>query len=152
MRDGVQTDLPENVLGRLGEPALGVPHRRRRIAVERAEVAGALDQRQTGREGLRHPHQRLVDGGVAVRVVAPHHVAHHLGALAETAVGAKPLAPHGGQDPPLDRLQAVPYIGQRPAADDGKGVGPVTVLDDLSERGRESVRPVIGPERQGALS
>ena len=151
MGDGVQPDLPEHVLRGLREPALGVPHRRRRIAVERTEVAGALDQRQTGRERLRHPHQRLVDGGVAVGVVAAHHVAHHLGALAEAAVGAESLAPHRGQDAPLYRFEAVPHVGQRPAADDRQRVGPVTVLDDLAERGRDAVRPVIRTERQWTL-
>ena len=59
----------------LGQARLGVAHRRRRIAVHRAEIALPVDQRQAHREVLRHAHQRVVDRLVAVRVVFTHHVA-----------------------------------------------------------------------------
>ena len=48
---------------------LGVAHRPRRVAVDRAEVALAVDQQVAQREVLRHAHERVVDRRVAVRVV-----------------------------------------------------------------------------------
>ena len=60
---------------------LGVAHRRRVVAVDRAEVALPVDQRVAQREVLRHAHERVVDRGVAVRVVLAHHVADDARAL-----------------------------------------------------------------------
>ena len=51
------------------EARLGVAHGGRRVAVDGAEVALAVDERVAHGEGLREAHHRLVDGGVAVRVV-----------------------------------------------------------------------------------
>ena len=78
----------EHLVADAREAALGVAHRRGAVAVERAEVARAVDERVAQREGLRHAHQRLVERGVAVRVVAAHHVADDLGALAVLGVDA----------------------------------------------------------------
>ena len=73
--DRLLVDVGEEVGGRLGDAHLGVAHRRRLVAVHRAEVALAVEQRQRHREGLRHAHQRVVDRAVAVRVVLAHDVA-----------------------------------------------------------------------------
>ena len=59
----------------------GVAHRRRRIAVDRAEIALAVDQQVAHRERLRHAHDRVVDRGIAVRVILADHVADHARAL-----------------------------------------------------------------------
>ena len=69
------------------EPALRVAHRGGAVAVERAEVSGAVDERDAEREGLRHAHQRLVDRRVAVRVVVAHDIADDRRALAVLRVG-----------------------------------------------------------------
>ena len=53
---------------------LGVP-RGGRPVVERPEVAVPVDERHAHREVLREAHEGVVDGCVAVRVQAPHHVA-----------------------------------------------------------------------------
>ena len=151
MGNRVQPDLAEHILGGLRQPAFGVTHRRRRIAVEGAEVARALDQGQPGRKRLRHPYESFVDGRVAVRVVATHHISHHLRALAEATLRAEPVTPHGGEDPALHRFETVAHVGQRPAADDRKRVCPVPILNDLPQGGRNPVRAVIRPEREGAL-
>ena len=86
--DGVLVDIGEQMRADAREPALGVAHRRRRIAVHRAEIALAVDQRHAHREGLRHAHERVVDRGVAVRVVFAHHVADDARGFAVRAVGA----------------------------------------------------------------
>jgi hypothetical protein len=54
---------------------LGVAHRRRRVAVHRAEVALPVDQHVAHRERLRHAHDGVVDRRVAVRVVLTDDVA-----------------------------------------------------------------------------
>ena len=58
-----------------GEPDLGVALGRGRIAVDRAEIALPVDQRQAHGKFLRHAHQRVVDRLVAVRMVLTHRVA-----------------------------------------------------------------------------
>ena len=72
----------------LREPRLGVALGRRRIAVDRAEIALPVDQRHAHGEVLRHAHQRVVDRLVAVRVILAHHVADDARRLAVGAVQA----------------------------------------------------------------
>ncbi len=78
------------------QPRFGVAHRRGAVAVAAAEVALAVDQRIALREILRHAHQRVVGGLVAVRVEAAEHVADHARTLhrlgADGAVGAAEAA------------------------------------------------------------
>ena len=74
--DGVLVDVLQHRDRDAGEPGLGVPVGRRRIAVDRAEVALAVDQRIAQREVLHHADQRVVHRAVAVRVVLAQHVAH----------------------------------------------------------------------------
>ncbi len=66
---------------RLLQPALGIAFGRRRIAVDRAEIALPVDQRQAQRPGLGHAGQRIVDRQVAVRMVLTHHVTGDAGAF-----------------------------------------------------------------------
>ena len=73
--DGVVPEVVEHLLGERRQPRLGVAHGRRAIAVERAEVALAVDQRVAQRELLRHADHRLVRRDVAVRVILAEHVA-----------------------------------------------------------------------------
>ena len=113
-RDGGLLDLRQHLVADAGEPALGVAHGRRAVAVERAEVARAIDQRISQREGLRHADQGFVQRGVAVRMEVAHHVAHHLGALPMLGVGGQVLLPHRVEDPPLDGLEPVTDVWKRP--------------------------------------
>jgi hypothetical protein len=85
--DGVLVDAVEQQRGGDGQLGLGVAHGRGVIAVDVAEVALAVDQRIALGEVLGHAHQGVVDRLVAVRVVAAHHLAHHLGALAAPRLG-----------------------------------------------------------------
>ena len=80
--DGVLVDIRQQIGRRLVHAHLGVAHRRRLVAVHRAEVALPVEQHQRHRERLRHPHQRVVDRGVAVRVILAHRVADRPGRLA----------------------------------------------------------------------
>ena len=83
--DRVGIDVLEQRQRRPREARFGVAHRRRRIAVDRTEIALPVDQRQAHREGLRHAHQRVIDRGVAMRVIFTHHVADDAGAISRKA-------------------------------------------------------------------
>ena len=83
--DALLVDVGEELDGELGEARFGVAVRGRRIAVDRAEVALPVDERVAHREVLREADHRVVDAGVAVRVVVGEHVADDLGALAVRA-------------------------------------------------------------------
>ena len=133
-RDGFLLDLLQHFVGEAREAAFGVAHRRGAVAVERSEVAGAVDQRIAQRERLRHAHQRLVDRAVAVRVVVAHHVADHLRALAVLGVGGQVLLPHRVEDAALHRLQAVAHIGQRARGDDRQRVIQIARLRRFVQR------------------
>ena len=101
-----------------GELGLGVAVRRRRVAVHRAEVPLAVDQGHPHDPVLRQPDHRLVDGAVAVRVVAAHHVADDLGGLGRLAVEREVrVVVHGVEDAPLDRLEPVADVRQGAAGD-----------------------------------
>ncbi len=127
-------DLGEHLVGDARQPALRVAHRRGAVAVERTEVARAVDQRIAQRERLRHAHQGLVERGVAVRVVAAHHVADHLGALAMLGVGGQVLLPHREEDAALHRLQPVAHVGQGARRDDRERVIEIAALRGLVQR------------------
>ncbi len=115
--DGVGVDVAQQLGREAGQPRLGVPHRRRRVVVDRAEVALSVDQRVAQGEVLRHPHQRVVDRRVAVRVVLAHHLADDEGALAVGAGRLQADVVHRVEDPAVNRLESVAGVGQG-AADD----------------------------------
>ncbi len=79
--DRVLADVVHQDGAEVGQARLGVPHGRGRIALDRAEVALALDQPLAHRPGLRHVDQGRVDGLVAVGVILLHRVADDTGAL-----------------------------------------------------------------------
>ena len=83
--DRVGVELAQHLLGELREARLGVAHRGRRIVVDRAEVALAVDERVAQRERLGEAHERVVDRRVAVRVMVAHHVADDVRRTSRTA-------------------------------------------------------------------
>ena len=83
--DGLLVEIRHHVVADRLQPRLGIQHRRGRIAVDGAEVPLAVDQGIAHVEFLRQPHERVVDGRVAVRVKISHHLADDLRALAIAA-------------------------------------------------------------------
>ena len=74
--DGFLVDVGQQLVRDLRSmPALGVAHSRGGVAVDRTEVALAVDQRVAHGKVLRHAHERVVDRGIAVRVILAQHVA-----------------------------------------------------------------------------
>ena len=147
--DRVLVDVLEQLHGGAGQAAFGVPHGRRRIAVDRAEIALPVDQRQAHGKILRHAHQRVVDRLVAVRMVLTHHVADHARRFDVFLVGRVPLLVHRIEDAPMHRLEAIARIGERARHDHAHGVIEVAALHLLADGdganiGRAGVpRPLI---------
>ncbi len=131
--DRLAVDVAEQLLRDRGEPGLGVAVGGGRVAVDRAEVALAVDERVAQGEFLGHPHHRVVDGGVAVRVVVLEHLADDAGGLRVGAVGEEPLLLHRVEDAAVDGLEAVAHVREGAADDDGHRVveegAPDLVLD-----------------------
>ena len=100
------------------KPRFGVPHRRRRIAVHRAEVALPVDQRVAHGERLRHAHQRVVDrrrrraDGTCPSLRRRSWRTSAWGGCACSPISCMPI-----ENAAMHRLQAVADVGQR-AADD----------------------------------
>ena len=142
--DGIVVDVVGQRMGELGATNLGVTHGRGRIAVDRAEIALAVDQQQAHRERLRHTHQGVVDRLVPVRVVLTHHVTDDAGGLDVGAVGRVPLLAHREQDAPVHRLQPVTDVRQRAADDHAHGVIQVRTLQLVFDRDRgDAARPML---------
>jgi hypothetical protein len=124
--DGLFVEIGEQLPGEARESGLGVPHGRGRIAVDRAEVPLPVDERVTQAERLRHAHERVVDGLIAVRVVLAEHVADDARAFLVGAAWADLLLAHREEDPAVDRLEPVAHIGDGAADDHAHGVIEVT--------------------------
>ena len=92
------------------------------IAVDRAEVSLTVDQGIAQVEGLRHADERVVNGGVTVRVIVLHHFADRTGTLAVAGGGAHAHFPHGEEHAAVDRLQAIAGIRKRALNDDAHRV------------------------------
>ena len=121
--------------GDFGQSRLGVAHGGGTIAVARTKVALAVNQRVALAEILRHAHQSVVGGLVAMRVKPTQHIAHHPRALdragAGVAIGTAKAQAHAGhrvQNAALNRLLAITHIRQRAAFDHAQGVLQVGTL------------------------
>ena len=151
--DGVFVDVLEQRHRRLGQAAFGVAHRRGRIAVDRAEIALPVDQRQAHREVLRHAHQRVIDRLVAVRVIFAHHVADDARRFHVLLVGRVALLVHRIEDAAVDRLQAVAHVGERTRHDHAHRVIEIRALHLVRDgHGRMSEGEVGSPGLSFSLS
>ena len=137
--DRVHVEIAQHLGGDAGEAGLGVTHRGRGIVVDRAEVALTVDQLVAHRELLRHAHERVVDRGVAVRVIVAHHLADDLGALGVRSGGAETELVHRVQHATVDGLQAVAHVGQRAPDDHRHRVVEIRGAHLLLERARFDV-------------
>ena len=116
--DRFLVDVRQQFGGERGHAAFGVAVRRRRIAVDGAEVALPVDEHVAHREVLGHAHERVVRGRIAVRVIFAEHVADHARALHVGARMDVVAFLHGEQDATVDRLQTVAHVGKRATDDD----------------------------------
>ena len=146
--DRVAVDVVQQEHRRPGQPRLGIAHRRRAIAVHRAEITLPVDKLDPHRPGLRHAHHRVVDRGVAMRMELAHHVADRTRRLAIGLFRRKAALAHGMQDTPVHRLQSVAHIGQGTADDDRHRIGEIGGLHLLLDRHRLHVGRRVGRKRR----
>ena len=73
--DRVLLEVAEHLVGDLRQSGLRVTVGRRGVAVDGAEVAVAVDEHIAHGKILRQTHERVIDRGVAVRVIPTQHVA-----------------------------------------------------------------------------
>ena len=146
-------DLVQQQRGNLRQPCLGVTHGGSTVAIARAEVALAIDQRVTLRKILRHAHQCIVGRLIAVRMETAQHVAHHARALHRLGTGSAIAAAKGQahavhriQDAALHRLLAVAHIGQRAPFHHAQRIFQIGALGVLGEVG-----VVILRQRRGGI-
>ena len=131
--DRVLVDALEQRLGHRGQPAFGVAHRRRVIAVDIAEIALPVDQRIALREILRQAHQRVIDRDVAMRMELADDVAHHARAFLVARFGIELELAHGVKKPAMHRLQPVAHVGQRARHDGRERIGEIALAQRLGE-------------------
>jgi len=108
--DGLLVDALEQGRGRERQARLGVAVGGGVIPIDIAEVALAVHQGIALGEVLGEPHQRIVDGLVAVRMELADDVADHAGALFVGAVRVELQLAHGVQDAPMHGLEAVAHV------------------------------------------
>ena len=116
--DGLLVDVGEHLVRDLGQADLGVAHRRGVVAVDRAEVALAVDQHVAQREVLRHAHDACRRSTVSpcgwyLPITSPTMRAR----LLVRPVPVVVQLVHRVQHAPMHRLEAVAHVGQG-AADD----------------------------------
>jgi hypothetical protein len=131
--DRLAVDLAQELHRHRGEAGLGVPVGGGRVAVHRAEVAVAVDQRRPHHPFLGHADQGVVHGLIAMRVVLLQDLADGRHRLAVRPVRAQARLEHGPQDPALDRLETVADVGQRASDDHRHRVIEVGALDLVLE-------------------
>ena len=120
--DGVLLEVGQELAGELLHPHLRVAHGRRRVPVDRAEVALTVDQRVAHGEVLGEADQRVVDGRVTVGVVLADHVPDHARRLlVGLRVGVLELV-HRIENSAMHRLEPVADVGQGSGDDDGHRV------------------------------
>ena len=120
--DRFLVDISQQLMRQARHAHLGVTHGGRHIAVDRAEVALAIDQQVAHGEGLRHADNGVVHGLVAVRVVLADHVADDARRLLVGLVVLIAQFAHGEQNAPVHGLEAIAHIGKGPPDDDAHGV------------------------------
>ena len=123
--DGVLVDVGQQLVGYGRQPGLRVAHGRWWVSVDAAEIPLAGDERVAHGEVLRHSHQGVVYGALAVRMELAQHLTGNPGALSELGARTNAHIVHGVEDPSLHRLQSVPDVGERPRHDHAHGVGQV---------------------------
>ena len=111
--DGVLVEVFHQAFGERLEPGFRVSIGGRRIAVDRAEVALAVDQGLAHVEVLRQADQRVVGRLIAVRMVVADDFADHLRALAVGAIRGQPHLAHRIKHAAMRGLQAVADVRQR---------------------------------------
>ena len=120
--DGVFVDVRQQLFRELSEARFRVPVSCGGIAIHRAKVALAVDQRIAQAPRLRQAHHRVIYSTVAMRVVLLQTLADDAGALHVLAVVQHTHVVHRIQNATMHGLEAVAHVGQSTSDDDGHRV------------------------------
>ena len=101
---------------------LGVTHRRRCVTIDGTKVTLAVDEHVAQGKWLRHAYDRVVNGGVAVRVIFTHHFTDDTRGFLVRFVPVVRQFTHREQGPPVDRFQSVANIRERAPDNDAHRV------------------------------
>ena len=115
--DGILVDIIEQFAADSHEPDFGVTHRGRRVPVHGAEIALAVDQRQTHRKYLRHTDHGIVNRLIAMGMVFTHDIADDTGRLTVGSVPVVIAFVHHVHDAAMNRFQPVAHVRQGPTHD-----------------------------------
>ena len=126
--DGFLIDIFQQRGGDAGETRFGVPVGRGRVAIDRTEVALAIDERIAQGEILRHADEGIVNGGVTVRVEFAEDFANDFGAFAGGAIGRETHLAHAEKDAAVDGFETVADVGKGASHDYAHGVIHVRAL------------------------
>ncbi len=126
--DSLLVDFTQHFHRQRRQSRLGISHGGRGVVARRTEVPLTVDQRIPQRPRLRHPHQRVIDGRVAVWVVIAHRLGDRARRLSVAAVRTEPGVVHRVQHPAVHRLEPVAHLRQRAAHDHAHRVIDVAAL------------------------
>ena len=132
--DGVVPEIVEQRDRDGREPGFSVALRRGRIAVDRAEIALSVDERNAHREVLRHANESVVDRKLAVRMILTDHVADGARRLVVGTVGGEVELAHRIENAPMHGFQTVANVGQRAAHDHAHCVIEIAAFHFIEDR------------------
>ena len=96
--------------GNLGHARLGVTHGGGVITIHIAEIALPIHQRIAHCKILRQTHQSIIDGLVAMRMIAADNIADNAGRFLKPLLRVKAQLAHGKQQAAMHGLQPVAHI------------------------------------------
>ena len=120
--DCVFFQIGQHLIGNARQTDFCITHGRRRITINGTEVSLTIYQHVTQGKILRHTHQCIIDRHVSVRMILSHDITDNAGGFFIRFIVAVAHFIHGIQDPSMNRLEAVSYIGKGPADNDAHSV------------------------------
>ena len=147
---GVLFNVPQQLLGDLGHPRLGVTVGSGGVSINGAEVSVSVHQRIAHGKVLRQTDHCVIYGGISVGMIASQHVAHAGGGFLKGLVRGQVVLVHGVENAAVDRLHAVPHVRQGAPHNDAHGVLDVGLLH-LRHQGRADDGLVRIPDLFGII-
>ncbi len=131
--DGILVDPIQHGLRHRRQPAFGVTHCGRIIAVDIAEIPLSVDQRIALGKILCQTHQRVIDRQLAVGMEFADDVADHPRAFLVSGCGVQAKLVHRVHDAAVHRLEAVANIRQGARHDRRQRIGQITLAERIGE-------------------
>ena len=119
---GVLVQVVQKLLGKLGHAHFGVTHGSSGVAVNGTKVALPVHQRIAHGKFLRHAHQSIIHGRVAVGVILTDDVTDDAGGFFVRTVIVVGKLVLRKKNTPVHRLKAVTRVGDGAPDDDRKGI------------------------------